>query len=604
MKNIGKSLRGKNKLITVGFLFVWFLILSVISIIAPVIPFNGDEAANYLQFSRFGPIYPMFHYELPNNHVFFSSLQSLFVPRVALAFLPTFPRLLNITVAICLFLFLSIFVRRLSKNVIAWLFLTLACYFISPLVTPYFIVARGYLLGLVLLITGIYFIVRNRFFISSILFILSGWTVPTYAYALPFIYLSAIYIYSSARKKVLLSGILAIFGLFVCYLPIIGQMLIQTNVWGYKSLLIFLTQTTISVTNFSYITLGWLFNVAYILLLVFSIAIFLREERKREIKEFVTFLTISIFGYLIMICGLSIFLHVNEPFLRNGLFIPLFIVIILFSIAFRTKNNKLKMLILTMISLNILTGVYLFAANFRQSHPNYPVFAGEQYYTDDKILQQIRDRKITNVPKEFKNNEMVEYYLLIYSPSSFILLNSNQPVQVGLSSQSASISKLDIKDMPMVINNPTVYCRKEPNPIILPTSKAYLFKKIFQTATLKLIDFFDYSKRYSSQYLLSLSDSTYAESDILWKNKQYDLAIETALRAENYMTVLAGNIHVLFVRQEKDPKLYSEIQESFCLHQKILNEMANNKYKTTNDTLLDVIYFSRVNYQAMQSIKN
>jgi hypothetical protein len=600
MKKISKFLRRKDTLIIAGIIFAWFLLLSIISIISPIIPFTGDEAANYSEFSRFGPIYPIFHYEFPNNHIFFSVIQSLLIPKLILEFLPTFPRLLNIIVAIYFFLFLFFFTRHLSRKIIFWIFLTIVCFFVSPLVTPYFIVARGYLLGLILLITGIYFMIENKFFISSILFILSGWTVPTYAYTLPFIYIYALYVYPNTRKKELLSAILTLMGIFICYLFIIGQMLVQVNVWGYKSLLDFCIQTLLSITNFSYIKYGFIFNIAYLLLLVFSVAVFLREKGNNKTKEFIIFLISAVFSYLMIIIWFSIFLHVNEPFLRNGLFIPLFLTIILCLIAISTKKDKLKVLILSIIVFNILAGAYLLVVNFQQVNPKYPVFEGEQYYGNNKLLQSIKDKKYTLIPENAKNNDILKYYLLIYSPNSLLPLT---PVKAN-GTKSAEILKLDSNKMPVVFNNGEAYCRKESNSTILPTNKAYLFKKFFQTITLKFIDFFDYSKKNTSRYLLTLSDNTYSDADRLWKDKNYDLAIKTAIRAENYMTMLAGNITIMSQRQEKNQILYSEIQTSLCLHQNILQNMINSKYGTSNAMLVNIKYFFITNYQAVQVIKN
>jgi hypothetical protein len=602
MKKISKFFLGKNKIV-IGTLFLWFLVLFIISIVAPVIPFNGDEAANYLEFSRFGPIYPIFHYELPNNHVFFTVLQSLLVPKVMLSFLPAFPRFLNIIVTVCLFSFLFIFINHLSKKIIFGLILLIACFFISPLVTPYFIVARGYLLGLTLLLIGIYFMVKNKFLVSSVLFILSGWTVPTYAYALPFIYISAMCLYSGARKKVLLSAISTLLGLFICYLFVIGQMLAQVNIWGYNSLLDFITQTLLSITNFSYIKYGYIFNVVYLLLFVISVVVFFKEKENKKIKELIIFLISAVFGYLIIICGLSIFLHANEPFLRNGLFIPLFTVIILYIIALLTKNNNLKVLIFIIIILNILAGAYLLVMNFKQVNPRYPVFAGEQYYTDNKLLQLIKDKGATHVSEKYKNDYIFRYYLSIYSPGLLLSLSSNKVSESKSSSSSANVSKLDLERIADILNSSTAHCKKESNSIILPTNKLYVFKKLFQNISLKFISFFDYSKQNTSRYLLNLSDNTYSDADILWKDKNYDLAINTVIRAENYMTMLAGNITIMSQRKVKNQKLYSDIQESICLHKNILQNMINSRYGTSNAMITNIKYFFITNYQAVQVIK-
>lgn len=601
-----KFLRNKIRVLKILVFSLWFLVLFTISIAAPVIPLNGDEAANYLQFSRFGPIYPIFHYEAPNNHVFFTILQSLLIPKQALQFLPIFPRILNVIVGGFFFLFLFFIIKKLFKeNYILWIFITISCFFISPLVTPYFIVARGYLLGLTLLIMGIYLLTNEKFYLSSILFILSGWTLPTYAYALPFVYTSALFVFPNSKKKLTLLAILTVLILLFCYLPILGQMLYLTSAGGYNSLWEFLSQTLSSITNFSYIKFGNILNYGYILVFIIGILSYLRENGNKTPKKFITFLISAILSYIIIICALSPF-HVNEPFLRNGLFIPAFVLIINLLVAVLTKNNILKLIIFILLFLNILTGAYIFISDFVSPQSKYPLFEGEFHPRDSTVLASIMDKKIeySSLSESMRNKSTVRYYYSIYYPSSLLAFKSNEAGEDNVASQSADISKITFNDIGIIPENNSKYCGKEPVPYILPTNKLYVLEKLFQNISVRFIDFFDYSKKYTIRYLLKLSDNTYAEADYLWRSGNYSLAINTASRAENYMSIVGLNTNILSVRKQKDQKLFVEIEASICLHKKILQNIMESEHGKENKQLSNIIYFFKSNYQTVQSIKN
>lgn len=572
-----------------------FLILLDLSILNPLLPLSSDEAWNYLGFSRFGPIYPIFHYELPNNHVFFSILQSLTVPTFLLSYFPTATRLLNCFVGAMLFSFLYFLTNKFFKgnNLIRLGFL-LMCFFISPSVTPYFLVARGTLLGMTLLIFAIYLLSAREYYLSSFILILSGWTLPTYAYTYPIIFLSAYFLADHKdRGKIISSVVIVLVGLVLCYLPVIKIMLSQTNVWGYSSLYAFFSENFMSISNLSYLPYGLIFHIFFIVGYVISMIVLFRGKFDQGLKKIILLLNSAILSYFTTVFLLAVVRSMNEPFLRNGIFVPLFIGITISSMMIVTKNRLFRISIFTLLALNMVAGIYLFVS--RLPHRNqlpYPAYTGEQSYASKPLLQLLGKNKPKEITENLRMDPLINYYSTIYSiPTEESQKGTGEKLE--LSTQSFVIASVSSSVAPSL----------ESNPIILPSSPLYLVKKVWQMFSLKFINFTDKTGERKIYYLLSLSDSTYAESDRLLRNGNMSMSVQTAARAENYMTNLVGSSKVVFANKKMNGIMKDRIESSLLMHRNILEKICESE-RNDDNTFSAVIYFFNSNSKSIQSIND
>lgn len=400
------------------YFFVVFSALIFISIVYPLIPLNGDEVRTYLDFAQHGSLFSITHYEVPNNHVFFTFLQSFFLHKKILLLIPYEIRLLNTIICLLFFAFLSyIFTTLLKKkmSLFVFLFLTLLCFFASPLLTPYFIVARGYLLGSLLLLAGAFFLSTNKFYLAAFSFILSVWTIPTFMFAVPLQYVGALLVNRRVdQKKVIISGLLVPIGSIILYFPVWKDLLGNANMgWGYESLNIFSLLTLNSVSNFSYIRFGFVINIWYLIIFIFSF-FFIQKKADEALRRFVLFLLLSIAGYLIIVLLFFLLGITSLPFVRNGLFIPLFVALTILFASFMTKGKVKGMLEISLL-LNILIGIFLLTNLFPMNKKPYPAFNGDQKYTSKSLIQFLTNKNVKYLSIDGNDNVLIMYYSFIYS---------------------------------------------------------------------------------------------------------------------------------------------------------------------------------------------
>jgi hypothetical protein len=402
------------------------------------------------------------------------------------------------------------------------------------------------------------------------------------------------------RKKILYSGLITILGIFICYIPLLGEILFLTNTYSNNSMREFLFQTYLSFSNFSFFNLGAVLNIIFIVSYGLSLFLMYVEKKQSELKRFVILLLAAIISYFLCIVMLSTFKHVNEPFIRNGVFIPIIMAITIWIAFSATKKSSLKFFLLSILVLNILAGFSLFIENFPESqHFSYPFFVGDNYSSIASLLTKIKERKSVVLQPGQENNAIVEYYLFIYH-APFKQINKQFQPQNNLKSQPQTNSSTVSRKLNIVPSSISIHPKKESSPSILPTSRMYVLKRIWQIINLKLLDIFDYQKKSSINYLLALSDTTYSEADILWQKGNYNLALKTALRAENYMTVLASDTHTYVLRSGKNKNLFLDIEESVLLHQSILRRMIKAEDNKNNSVLSDIIFFLNTNYRSVQ----
>lgn len=189
------------------------------------VPLTYDEAVNFSFFSSKPPTYALWNYQSSNNHVLFTFLQSLLLPNTLVYFWPPFLRLPNLLYGCGLFAVLGRILSECSVRKHAAYF-GVALVMISPISALYFVVARGYLLGLLLVMAAVLAYLQERIKLATLFVIFATYTVPTFAYIYPAFIVCAELddVGSSWRRRVLRMGTRsAIFvaGVVLLYLPVL-----------------------------------------------------------------------------------------------------------------------------------------------------------------------------------------------------------------------------------------------------------------------------------------------------------------------------------------------------------------------------------------------
>lgn len=393
-----------------------FLSLLFFGILYPFIPISYDEAWNWTNVARYGPRYALTNYPAANNHVFFTVLESIFTPRFLLWYFPEITRLINvIAVAVFFTCIWIVFSKLFKKKSIFWILLfVFICFFVSPLVTPFFIIARGYVLGALFLFVGIYTLSQRKYFLSSALFILSAWTVPTYSYCLPLIYLCAFFLRNQKQtKRLILSGLLIPSVLLLLYIPILSAVFAQRKIWHTGPYTKFILNIFQSLSNYPYVMNGFM-NVIYLLLYGISILILIKTA-SIKVKNFFLLLISAVISYLVTVGIFSVLHKVDPPFLRVGLFIPLFISLTILGAALSVRGFVLRCVFWIVLVVNACIGLYFFTTKlpFDLKNP-YPVLADYlvpiPFPISDNQRKLLQQRKITNLSLVHPLDDSVLYY--------------------------------------------------------------------------------------------------------------------------------------------------------------------------------------------------
>lgn len=200
-------------------------------LLSHLLPLTHDEASNWVHFSRFGPHHIVTDYARPNNHVLFTLIQGA-LPAGWVQSHPLLLRLPNVIYASALMTFMARWLQRLGVPV--WL-ATLGLLAGGPLTVLYLGVARGYLLGTLLLFAGLHLLTDARrplwrIVLAGLLTALSLWTLPTFAFGLPGVGL--VLLLRRRWRDLLVWGATAVVVAVLLYLPILSTMLSQTNSHG------------------------------------------------------------------------------------------------------------------------------------------------------------------------------------------------------------------------------------------------------------------------------------------------------------------------------------------------------------------------------------
>jgi len=557
----------KYRFLYLAIFLLIIVFLGYISIVKPIIPLSYDEAWNFTDLSRHGPLYAITHYPFPNNHVFFTVLQSILTPTATLSYMPYALRLVNVVVGSVFFcLIYAFFNKTLNKSVRYCIFVLISCFLISPLVTPYFIVGRGYVLGSLLLFIGIYFLSQKKYTYAIIPFALSVWTVPTFLYALPFLYCATLlFDKKQYRSLITFTGIAIIILDFFLYLPILKNIFASTNLWTTYSFFTFFGDTIQSLSNYSFIPYGRIPHYLYIILYIVSLCFICLREKHLNIKRFFVYLNTAIFSYLFVICLLSQFHLARPPFMRNGIFIPMVIsVTMIYGITYITIIHYRRIAWCILIG-NLLVGLYLFMEKFPYTPANpYPYLLelSPLSKTQQELLREIQEKKIT--VDQPSDSAVLKYYSVVYN----IPLVDYVPSIASKSSDQHAVNQ-NIEKSTAMPNRPQT-TKPNNSPFLLPDNPFYITKRIWQQIMLKSYDTFVLSKKPKIRYLSALSDVTYAESLTMWNKGKKNLALKTITKAEHFITLITPEIHTISNSGDIDKQLYEDIKISVDEHLQIL----------------------------------
>lgn len=172
-------------------LLITIIVLGLFSFWAPASSFITstvlfiDEGQNFF-LSQKGALAVITSYQSPNNHVFFALLQTL-LPDSLFYSNPLLLRLNNFIFVVLTLIILSYILNKYAKfSLLLSACLAVGLLTVSPVHFQWLLLARGYVLGLLLVIGGCLSLVKEKNVILSALFFgLSIWTVPTYGYVLP-----------------------------------------------------------------------------------------------------------------------------------------------------------------------------------------------------------------------------------------------------------------------------------------------------------------------------------------------------------------------------------------------------------------------------------
>lgn len=171
------------------------------------------------------------------------------------------------------------------------------------------------------------------------------------------------------------------------------------------------------------------------------------------------------------------------------------------------------------------------------------------------------------------------YKVLFLLTLLFFTFNSN--VKAGaLSSPSASFVKYDLS-----------------YPGILPDNPLYKFKVLRD----KIISFLISDPRKKAEFYLLETDKGILASAILVDKKEYKLAGEEALRAENNYTLLVGQLFRLSEKPELS--FFNKLKMASLKHQEVILSLIKRVPPENQKPFENVLYFSKKNLQTVEEYR-
>jgi len=383
------------------------------------VPLTYDEAWNTLHVARLGVAHVLSNYQQPNNHILFSLLQSSLGQSIVTLWPPAL-RLWNVVVGWLLIATLGKCLKC-SSSLGPWSVVGLsACLLLcSPLVTTYLFVARGYLLGTWLLLLAAMGIARGRAVASGICVGLATATLPTFAYALPGLawvivlparpssaHRSTVRSTQSSRTGAALR-LAAGFGMAAApfYAFAFRQVLAQRHGWTAPSL----GGYSLGVLT----TLGCTQVTSILLLGLLACFTILGARSDRSVPEPLDrALIAAALSFVLMVAVGSIAGLAWPPFLRNGLFVPLFLWLALLLRGERA-GPMAKTTVRVSAVLNGVLGLGLFANAFLlpASDPDrFREFASLSPTPAQGLIALHRDHRLEGIEAAWAATPVAELY--------------------------------------------------------------------------------------------------------------------------------------------------------------------------------------------------
>lgn len=136
-------------------------------------------------------------------------------------------------------------------------------------------------------------------------------------------------------------------------------------------------------------------------------------------------------------------------------------------------------------------------------------------------------------------------------------------------------------------------------PGILPDN-TYLFKlKVLRN---KLIPKLVIQSTKRLEFDLLMADKTLLAAKMLQDKGNYSLALETALKGENYFSVLAADYgKAIYQKNVISSNFNKNIDAAYIQHQKLISYLITNAKTADLEIYKNIDYFSDINYQAILS---
>ena len=291
-------------------------------------PLTYDEAWNFTDVASHGVAYVISHYPNPNNHVAFTALQAVSLPAALVETWPPLLRIPNLLVGAALLTLLARVLGR-SRGPATATLLALCALLAAPLFTTYLLVARGYLLGTLLLLASLVWAAEGRSLGGTVVLLaLATWTVPTFGYAVPGALAGAALCGREPRRAavaVALAGLAYLALVLLLYAPVLPTMLAQRQSW----------RGTALPGRFSLGIVGRLANVPSTaagvgaLVLATGAALVARRRPDRFRERLLRLALAAGTSFLLVAETLTALGLAGTPFWRNMLFAPLFVALAL-----------------------------------------------------------------------------------------------------------------------------------------------------------------------------------------------------------------------------------------------------------------------------------
>jgi len=588
-----------------------FLLLLILSYL---IPLTIDEVWNYVNVASkpFSTIITFYDY--PNNHIFYSLLVRLGITHVYVLH-PHAIRLVScVTTVILLELLCSILhIQTLWKKFGFFV----GFLFFSPLLLFYSVLSRGYMLGSLLFLLSLFFLQKRKIALSSLFGILSIYTVPTFLYAFP-----GIWIYLLIKKDVHLvirHALYMVVGVLFVYLPVLSKLILHTQAkWNDVSYGVFLRDTIYTAFFFpKTIIVLILGGIGMTAIVAWNLFLSLRTKQTHSLQ---LFLCIAIVSYVGVIGILHYTRGMNPPFVRNGVFLIVFLYTLCLFLA--KQYRWFRFLFSLYLFGNILLGTTVLV-QFIKQRETPPLFS----YFGTYPMNAYEYPRLSNHIYLFYSSDydsLIHQYLSSYyhfpyapeTPEAEIHYCSGEDRQSfsrseGGITKSIVLCPTNIRFQP---NEIRLQDRKEATSAIPVYTNFFLFiqenglnsvfKKIQEKFIVSLGTWVVSTSPINPEFFLKIylkeSDKNYTTYYQQMKNNQSTRDSSVIFKAEHYMTLISDGLNHYQLQKTIPKELAESIDKSLELHSTIIQDL-QKIYGTTNTDLNTISQQYDMNTKAIQT---